>query len=184
MSNASLKEQLQAVASHLSDTPIVAKSDKPESREEHKRHHKPSHHHHNNNKKVDKNNQNKPKWLEYAQYGVELLKAYFPHAFKEIQEVKPLKKGIKQDLVKRLGMCDTIIIEDKACMIKSLAYYVNTNSYHKAMKEGAARVDLDGVAIETVTSEEAEYAKERLEGKNKPKDAKKTDLHAVADEPM
>lgn len=160
MSNASLKEQLQAMASQLGEqtSPHTQRTVPADNKRNKNR---------NNVKKVDKTSVNKPKWLEYAQYGVELLKAYFPLAFKELQEVSPLKKGIKQDLVKHLGSIDTIVIEDKACMIKSLAYYVNTNAYHKSMKEGSARLDLNGQAVETVTAEEMNYAKDRLEGKHK-----------------
>jgi len=165
MSNASLKEQLQALqmSDHASASMHNGRSDSP-SRDVKKNI--------NGHKKVDKTNQNKPKWLEYAQYGVELLKAYFPLAFKEMYDIAPLKKGIKQDLVKRLGSIDSIVIEDKACMIKSLAYYVNTNAYHKTMKEGIARLDLDGQAVETVTAEEAQYAKDKLEGKHKARPSK------------
>ena len=167
MSNASLKEQLQAMALQLGDntSPHHQHSDVRHDEDRKKNHHNNNNKKNNPHKKVDKNSHNKPKWLEYAQYGVELLKAYFPLAFKEMQDISPLKKGIKQDLVKRLGTIESVVIEDKACMIKSLAYYVNTNAYHKTMKEGTARLDLDGQAVETVTAEEAQYAKERLEGK-------------------
>src|SRR5580704_8467148 len=112
MSNASLKEQLQAMALQLGDDASNQHQRSERVGGDVKRN-KTVH------KKVDKANQNKPKWLEYAQYGVELLKAYFPLAFKEMHEISPLKKGIKQDLVKRLGSIDSIVIEDKACMIKS-----------------------------------------------------------------
>lgn len=169
MSNASLKEQLQAMALQLGDDTSSQKQHSAARSDGSVKQHNNNHNINKkgNNKKVDKNSQNKPKWLEYAQYGVELLKAYFPLAFKEMQDIAPLKKGIKQDLVKRLGTIDAIVIEDKACMIKSLAYYVNTNAYHKAMREGTSRLDLDGQAVETVTAEEAQYAKDRLEGKQK-----------------
>lgn len=147
MSNASLKEQLQAVASQLSDT--LGKDQKP------KRKVRP----------VEKAKKPKPKWLEYAQYGVELLKAYFPEGFKGTNELKPLKKGIKQDLVKRLSTIENIVTEDKACMVKSLAYYVNTASYHKSVVEGATRVDLDGQPAGIVTAEEAKYSIDRHQAK-------------------
>ncbi len=144
MTNASLKEQLQAVASQLSDK--VAKDQKP------KKAFRP----------VDKT---KPKWLEHAQYGVELLKAYFPECFREMNDVKPLKVGIKQDLVKRLSTLENIVTEDKACMVKSLAYYVNTASYHRSVVAGATRVDLDGQPASEVTAEEAKYSVDRHQAK-------------------
>ncbi len=153
MSNASLKEQLQAVASQLSDTvgkETVAKAP-----------HRPK----QKFRQVEKPNKPKPKWLDYVQYGVELLKAYFPGAFKELNEVKPLKKGIKQDLVKRLSTLENVVTEDKACMVKSLAYYVNTAAYYKSVVEGAMRIDLDGAPADAVTVEEAKYSMERQKAK-------------------
>lgn len=171
MSNASLKDQLQAVASQLSDTLVVT----PSNNKPPKRHH-PS--------KTDKSpkfaaptptpkknpaSAPKPKWLVYMQYGVELLRAYFPAGFKSGNEVKPLKKGIKQDLIKQLSTMDQIVTEDKACMVKSLAYYVNTANYHKSVIEGAVRIDLVGNPAGVVTAEEANYSKERYQAKLKDK---------------
>jgi ProP effector len=148
MSNASLKEQLQAVASQLSDK--VSKEHKPLQK-------KPQ--------LKDKPKKPKPKWLDYVQYGVELLRVYFPAGFKQSNEVKPLKKGIKQDLVLRLSTLENIVTEDKACMVKSLAYYVNTAAYYKSVVEGTMRIDLDGNPAEVVTAEEAKYSIERHQAK-------------------
>jgi ProP effector len=166
MSNSSLKEQLQAVASQLSDT-----VGKPQPAEQLKRKAppadkaKPSVAKPRVDRAYDKAKKPKPKWLDYAQYGVELLRVYFPACFKSANEVKPLKTGIKQDLLIRLGSIETIVIDDKACMVKSLAYYVNTATYHKSVVEGAARVDLDGNPAGVVTAEEAKYSLERQENK-------------------
>lgn len=154
MSNASLKEQLQAVASQLSD-----KSDKP------RRSGKMQKSKQSGFQQTSKHGQPKPRWLEYVQYGVELLKAYFPASFKSGNEVKPLKKGIKQDLVKRLSTLENIVTEDKACMVKSLAYYVNTLSYHKTVVENAERIDLDGNPAGVVSAEEAKYSSEKYQTK-------------------
>ena len=150
MSNASLKEQLQAVASQLSDT---VKEQKPERK------------FHSAQKPNQKPKKPKPRWLDYVQYGVELLKAYFPDCFKGANDVKPLKKGIKQDLVKRLSTLESIVTEDKACMVKSLAYYVNTATYHKSVIAGAERIDLDGKPDGLVTAEEAKYSIDRHQAK-------------------
>lgn len=149
MSNASLKEQLQAVASQLTDK--LTKEQKPKK--------KFQPHAEKSNKKP------KPRWLDYVQYGVELLRVYFPAGFKSHNEVKPLKKGIKQDLVRRLSTIDSIVTEDKACMVKSLAYYVNTVAYHKSVVEGATRIDLDGNPAGLVSAEEAKYSMERHQAK-------------------
>ena len=155
MSNASLKEQLQAVASQLSETlvseTLVGKEQKPK-----RKFRQPE-----NTKK----SKPKPKWLDYVQYGVELLKAYFPCGFKSANEVQPLKKGIKQDLVMRLSTIENVTTEDKACMVKSLAYYVNTAAYHKGVREGALRIDLDGNPAGVVSAEEAKYSLDRHQAK-------------------
>jgi ProP effector len=148
MSNASLKEQLEAVASQLSDK-LGKKEKTPRQKFP----------------PFDKPQKPKPKWLDYVQYGVELLKVYFPTSFKTPNEIRPLKIGIKQDLVKRLSSMDSIVIEDKACMVKSLAYYVNTSAYHKNVVESAVRIDLDGNPAGLVTAEEAKYSLERQQAK-------------------
>lgn len=170
MTNASLKEQLEAVVSQLSENIIKTQKVKakgspqtsfqgtripssPRSRDSHEA------------KPANQSVQTKPKWLDQAQYGVELLKAYFPNCFKTLNEVKPLKKGIKEDLVKRLSTMSDVVIEDKACMVKSLTYYVNTLAYHKSVVEGAGRIDLEGVVTGTVSAEEATYSKEKQQAK-------------------
>lgn len=115
----------------------------------------------------------KPVWLEHAQYGVELLKAHFPTCFKEMQAIQPLKIGIKQDLVIRLGSIDNIVLNDKACMVSSLSYYVSSPSYLKNVVEGATRIDLDGNPAGIVSAEEAQYSVEsrqaKLQKKAKPR---------------
>src|SRR3990167_4685039 len=111
MSNLSLKEQLKA----LSLSSVEGEPNKKEPRKEKQ-----------SGMSGEKAAKQKPAWLEQAQYGVELLKAYFPNCFKELKEVCPLKVGIKQDLVKQLSTRDDIVLGDKACMVNSLAYYVNS----------------------------------------------------------
>jgi ProP effector len=86
------------------------------------------------------------------------LKAHFPNCFKDIKEMQPLKIGIKQDLVKLLGTREDIVIGDKACMVTSLAYYVNSLGYLKNMNAGTMRIDLDGTPAGPVTPEEAQYS--------------------------
>lgn len=152
MSNASLKEQLQTL---VLTTPT---SEKP---------------HHNNKKRPFEKTvkASKPAWLEQAQYGVELLKAHFPACFKEIKEIQPLKVGIKQDLVKHLASCENIVIGDKACMVNSLAYYVNSPAYHKRVVEGMVRIDLQGNPAGIITAEEAKYSFECRKAKQQKKNA-------------
>lgn len=166
MSNLTLKEQLQALSLGSQPATVSEKNNK-------------------SFKKQDRSNEKtkvkqKPVWLEQAQYGVELLKAYFPACFKEAKETKPLKIGIKQDLVKYLSTRDEIVLGDKACMVSSLAYYVSSPTYHRNVVEGAVRIDLDGNAAGMVTAEEAQYSiecrKSKLQKKNKnPPQNGKTD---------
>lgn len=148
MSNGSLKDQLSAVASQFSDPAKKTKSHAPQKSRPSAKPQKP-----------------KPRWLEYAQYGVDLLRVYFPECFKTMPEVKPLKKGIKEDLLKRLSTLENVVTEDKACMVKSLSYYVNTHAYHKCVSAGATRIDLDGKPAGEVTAEEAKYSIEKQQAK-------------------
>jgi hypothetical protein len=175
MSNASLKEQLQAIVSQTTiqstkssaEAKAPAKAKPPVATKPHTHKRFPQ-----KSQSLSKNaprSAPKPKWLEQALYGVELLKAYFPQCFASGSNVKPLKKGIKQDLVKFLSTLDTIVTEDKACMVKSLTYYVNTAAYHKGVVEGASRIDLQGNVAGVVTVEEATYSVDRQKAKQQAK---------------
>lgn len=150
MSNPSLKEQLQAVAFSVASP---TEKRKPVTKKQ------------------------KSAVLEYLQYGVELLKAHFPKSFKEPGEVQPLKIGIKQDLAKRLSALEDVVISDKACMMKSLNYYVNTLAYHKRVVVNAQRIDLDGNSAGVVTNEEANYSIQRRQNKQQHKPAMSTVSH-------
>jgi ProP effector len=168
MSNASLKEQLEAL-SLGSGTGTETVAPRPYEKDK-----KPKH----NRSEKKSPAQQKPAWLEYAQYGVELLKAHFPLCFKEIKEIKPLKIGIKQDLVKLLSTREEIVLGDKACMVSSLAYYVNSAGYHKSVVAGAMRIDLNGEPAGAVTPEESQYSTDCRKAKQ---DKKKTPVvHAKA----
>lgn len=151
MSRASLKDQLQAVAPKISET-FVATEEKPSPISN--KINSPGRHSSNTVQTNRANHSSKPQWLEAAYYGIELLKAYFPDCFKSGQAIRPLKKGIKQDLVKRLSTIEGIVLTDKACMIKSLSHYVSTVHYQKQITEGKERIDLDGQACGSVTPEE------------------------------
>jgi sRNA-binding protein len=144
MSNLTLKEQLEALSLGSPPSPAPERSTKMPKEKT----------------KLPIQAKQKPAWLEHAQYGVELLRTFYPNCFKEMKEIKPLKIGIKQDLVKNLSGRDDIVLGDKACMVSSLAYYVNSPSYHRNVLVGAERVDLMGEAAGTVTPEEAQYSSE------------------------
>lgn len=155
MSNPSLKEQLQALSLET----------KPKKN-----------HLQNKQGKQQQPVKQKPQWLEQAQYGVELLKAFFPNCFRAVKEVQPLKIGIKQDLVKQLSTMNEVVVGDKACMVNSLSYYVNSPAYHKSVVAGATRIDLEGTSSGIVTAEEANYSAER----RKAKMAKKSESPAAS----
>ncbi len=146
MSNLSLKEQLEALSlgNSSSDQRQQNRTNKPIM--------------HSRTQSEGKRAKQKTGWLELAQYGVELLRAYFPRCFKEVKEIQPLKIGIKQDLVKYLSQREDIVIGDKACMVNSLAYYVNSMAYHKSVTADSMRIDLDGQDAGRVTAEEARYS--------------------------
>jgi sRNA-binding protein len=155
MSNLTLKEQLAALALGSSTSPVETTKQPTQKQSSTK-----------------SSTKQKPLWLEQAQYGVELLKAHFPGCFKEMQEIQPLKIGIKQELVIRLGSKDNIALSDKACMVSSLSYYVSAIAYLKNVVAGATRIDLDGHSAGVVTAEEAQYSVEcrqaKLQKKAKP----------------
>ncbi len=153
MNNLTLKEQLAALALG-SSTSTCPPQQKPAKKAPQK-----------TQEKTKSQNKIKPAWLEHAQYGVELLKAYFPVAFKEVQAVQPLKIGIKQDLVMRLGSIENIVLNDKACMVSSLSYYVSSPAYLKNVVTGATRIDLDGNPAGVVTAEEAQYSLDSRQAK-------------------
>lgn len=113
----------------------------------------------------------RPEWLERARYGVELLKVHYPGCFHEQKGMRPLKTGIRHDLVKALGGREDIVTGDKACMVSSLSWYVNTLAYHRSVVEGAERIDLEGNMAGQVTAEEARYSSEKLQKKRGRKEA-------------
>lgn len=152
MSNPSLREQLEALAkgsgSDADKRTRQPSGARPSMKKE---------------KKLPVSRAPTPAWLEQARYGVELLKVHFPMCFGERERIRPLKTGIREDLVRELGAKTDIAIADKACMVSSLAYYVNSVNYHKCIQEEADRYDLHGNVSGKVTAEEARYSRSRLE---------------------
>lgn len=153
MSNPSLQEQLQALVPTSLPTEKEDGQKKQANKQQISAKHKGA----------------KPAWLEYVYYGIELLKAHYPLCFKEPGDVKPLKIGIKQDLVKHLSTREDIVITDKTCMIKSLSYYVSTLHYFKSVLQDTPRIDLEGKPAGLVTIEEARYSAEQYQAKMQKK---------------
>ena len=83
----------------------------------------------------------------------------FPKCFTTEGEVKPLKIGIFQDIIDRLG--DNIQLS-KTKLRLALRVYTASWRYLYSVKEGASRIDLDGNVCEAVTNEQATHALELL----------------------
>lgn len=90
---------------------------------------------------------------------VSLLNELFPSCFSLTGEVKPLKIGIFQDLVERLA---TNPLLSKTQLRQALRVYTSSWRYLAAVKEGVARIDLDGVSGELVDAKQAEHAAQTL----------------------
>ncbi len=171
MSRPSLQEQLQALSlESLSLSPSSQKERVQDKRSVpavsaalKKEKHQPSLSH----KEKSLIKPEKPVWLERARYGVALLRVHFPLCFKSGLESVPLKVGIHDDLVRALGGREDITVDDKACMVSSLSYYVNSFAYHQKIKEGAQRIDLEGNPAGHVTAAEASYSSMRQQAKRK-----------------
>jgi ProP effector len=87
----------------------------------------------------------------------ETLVRRFPAAFKPQGRPRlPLKIGIYDDIISLAP--DLPQIEVK----KAVMLYVNQRSYNRAVREGAARVDLNGEPAGLVTAEHAAWAKIKL----------------------
>jgi len=86
------------------------------------------------------------------------LEKRFPKTF-DHQNPTPLKIGINKD-IKQLNQ----ELEDKNLMQKkifyTLRYYTRLPQYIENCKEGAQRVDLDGILGEKISKEEAQYMRE------------------------
>ena len=103
---------------------------------------------------------------------VALLSAQFPLCFSLSGEAKPLKIGIFQDLVERLKEQPLL---SKTQLRQALRVYTSSWRYLDGVKEGAARIDLDGVAGAQVDAQQAEHAAKTLsESKSKAAEIRKS----------
>ena len=87
---------------------------------------------------------------------VALLSEQFPLCFTLSGEAKPLKVGIFQDLVERLK--DNPLLS-KTQLRQALRVYTSSWRYLDAVKEGVARIDLDGTAGDLIDAQQAEHAR-------------------------
>ncbi|MFC4699477.1 RNA chaperone ProQ [Glaciecola siphonariae] len=84
----------------------------------------------------------------------------FPKCFVLDAKVQPLKIGIFQDLAQEL---DTTELVSKRLLRMSLRHYTSGWKYLASVKEGVARIDLNGEAGDTVEAEHAQHAQEQLQ---------------------
>ena len=90
---------------------------------------------------------------------IAFLANQFPNCFTAEGNAKPLKIGIFQDIIDRFA--DNVQFS-KTKLRLALRLYTASWRYLYCIKEGANRVDLDGNACDTVTSEQASHAAELL----------------------
>ncbi|WP_392565965.1 RNA chaperone ProQ [Utexia brackfieldae] len=88
------------------------------------------------------------------------LAAQFPQCFSVEGEAKPLKIGIFQDLVASIDSSENI---SKVKLRAALRTYTLSWRYLHSIKEGADRVDLNGMPCEKLTAEHVEHAKQQLD---------------------
>merc|ERR1711959_385979 len=101
--------------------------------------------------------------------GIAFLAETFPKCFSIEGEARPLKIGIFQDLATRLEEEERV---SKTLLRSTLRHYTNSWRYLHSIKEGASRVDLDGVEGDAIEKEHADHAQQQLE-ESKAKAAEK-----------
>ncbi|EKR0783347.1 RNA chaperone ProQ [Salmonella enterica] len=104
--------------------------------------------------------ENQPK-LNSSKEVIAFLAERFPHCFSAEGEARPLKIGIFQDLVERVGGEMNL---SKTQLRSALRLY-NTSSwrYLYGVKPGATRVDLDGNPCGELEEQHVEHARKQLE---------------------
>lgn len=96
---------------------------------------------------------------EHIKEALALLCEHFPKAFIKEGDCKPLKIGILEDLKAKIGEIEGLSISKVRAAVR---VYTTRLRYFYAVREGAKRVDLDGNEVDTVTTEHAEYARNRF----------------------
>ncbi len=105
---------------------------------------------------------------------IDWLVEHFPNAFfKKGNQIKPLKIGIFDDIIDFYERLDSPPFSKKS-LREALSYYSASPAYLNCQKENAARIDIYGNEVDTVTQEQAKYAHQRyLERYNKKKSSEK-----------
>lgn len=107
--------------------------------------------------------------FDHVKETLELLYKIFPKAFIKEGNCKPLKIGIFNDLREAVqGRDDVTVTKCRA----ALSLYTSRLRYLFSLKEGVARIDLDGNECDKVTKEHADFAKARFDEINSKRKAK------------
>lgn len=106
--------------------------------------------------------ENQPK-LNSSKEVIAFLAERFPHCFSAEGEARPLKIGIFQDLVERVGGEMNL---SKTQLRSALRLYTSSWRYLYGVKPGATRVDLDGNPCGELEEQHVEHARKQLK---KPK---------------
>lgn len=103
--------------------------------------------------------ENQPK-LNSSKEVIAFLAERFPHCFSAEGEARPLKIGIFQDLVERVGGEMNL---SKTQLRSALRLYTSSWRYLYGVKPGATRVDLDGNPCGELEEQHVEHARKQLE---------------------
>ncbi|EBQ0283577.1 RNA chaperone ProQ [Salmonella enterica subsp. enterica] len=133
--------------------------------------------------------ENQPK-LNSSKEVIAFLAERFPHCFSAEGEARPLKIGIFQDLVERVGGEMNL---SKTQLRSALRLYTSSWRYLYGVKPGATRVDLDGNPCGNPCGEleeqhveharkQLEEAKARVQAQRAEQQAKKREAAAAAGE--
>ncbi|ECF5218207.1 RNA chaperone ProQ [Salmonella enterica] len=119
--------------------------------------------------------ENQPK-LNSSKEVIAFLAERFPHCFSAEGEARPLKIGIFQDLVERVGGEMNL---SKTQLRSALRLYTSSWRYLYGVKPGATRVDLDGNPCGEL---EEQHVEPRVQAQRAEQQAKKREAAAAAGE--
>ena len=97
--------------------------------------------------------------FEHVKETLDLLYKYFPKAFIKEGNCRPLKIGIFDDLKAAVPSYEGLSISKVRA---ALRLYTTRLRYLYCLKEGAARIDLEGNEVEVVSAEHAQFALDRF----------------------
>jgi len=109
--------------------------------------------------------------FEHVKESMEILYKAFPKAFVKDGDCKPLKIGIFDELKERASSIEGLSVSK---LRAALRLYTSRLKYLYSVKEGAARIDLDGnESGDSVNAEHAQYAQEKIKEINQKRKAQK-----------